>query len=310
MKWRGRQMSDRDGVESRMDGYFDMIVTMARHGALAGKTGSWSDVAAKADNASRRWRTTQACHPALHAHFQEFQLWNEIFGAYVRPDRHAMLAATIHRIGNEEARDDLADVEVLLGVVCPEDHGPTRTRARHKPSLEEFAVIRQLRDAERRGTVSALDAALRSTVRLADRIGKDQYAGHPKCEPWPVFTVRRVLTRSLWEAMPHAHRTLLARLAQLEYFGRHAPDERKPQFFDKTPELQLPNDADSRWPFIPAWQFVPNVQRDEDPLDLGPERWLIEETEIAVRRGIEGDVKEQQEIDRKLALLATGNGIG
>src|SRR5439155_6711558 len=131
--------------------------------------------------------TTQACHPALHAHFDEFVLWNEIFGVRVLPDRQRMLAATIHRIGAEEAGDDFGDVEALLGVVCPEDHTTTSPRARQKPSLDELAVLRQLREAERRGTVSALDSALRATVFLADKLGEDMQASHPKCEPWPVL---------------------------------------------------------------------------------------------------------------------------
>ena len=71
-------MSEREGVERRIDSYFSAIVTMARRGAVAGKTGSWSDVAARAEKASRAWRTTQACHPALHAHFLEFELWGQI----------------------------------------------------------------------------------------------------------------------------------------------------------------------------------------------------------------------------------------
>jgi len=56
-------MSEREGVERRIDSYFDAIVTMARRGALAGKTGSWSDTGSRAEKASHRWRTTQACHP-------------------------------------------------------------------------------------------------------------------------------------------------------------------------------------------------------------------------------------------------------
>jgi hypothetical protein len=182
-------MVDRDGVVHRVDGYFDTIVAMARHGARAGKAGSWSDVAARAEKASGRWRTTQACHPALHAHFLEFVLWNQIFGGCVLPDRQGMIAAAIHRIGVEEARDGLADIEALLRIVCPEDHATTSTRARRKPSLEELAVLRQLQEAERRGTVSALDSALRATVLLAGRIGEDVEAAHPKCEPWPVLKV-------------------------------------------------------------------------------------------------------------------------
>ena len=40
---RVRPMSDREGVERRIDSYFSAIVTMARRGAFAGKKGSWSD---------------------------------------------------------------------------------------------------------------------------------------------------------------------------------------------------------------------------------------------------------------------------
>ena len=303
-------MADRDGVEHRVNGYFDLIVTMARHWSLAGRTGSWSDVAARAEKASGRWRTTQACHPALHAHFLEFVLWSQILSECVLPDRQGMIAAAIHRIGAEEAGDGLADVEALLGIVCPEDHATTSTRARRKPSLDELAVLRQLQDAERRGTVSALDSALRATVLLADRIGEDADAGHPKCEPWPVLTVSWVLTRALWETMPNAHRTVLARLAQLLYFQSHAPEEREPQFFDQTPDLHVPRDADPRWSFTPAWQFVPTTQRGEDPLDPGPEPWLIQDIEARVREDIEVAVKRRQEVDRKLARLAAGRPPG
>jgi hypothetical protein len=299
-------MADRAGVEHRIDSYFDTIVTMARYAAVTGKRGSWSDVAVRAEKASRRWRTTQACHPALHAYFNEFALWSQILRECVLPDRQGVIAGTIHRIGGEEAGDGLEDIEALLGIVCPEDHATTSTRARRKPSLDELAVLKRLQDAERRGTVSALDSALRATVNLADRIGEDDRAGHPKCEPWPVFTVSWVLTKALWETMPKAHRTVLARLAQLLYFKRHAPEEREPEFFDQTPKLHVPRDADLRWSFDPAWRFVPNTQREEDPLDPGPEPWLIDDVEAPVRQGIEDEVTRKQELDRKLADLAAG----
>ncbi len=210
-------MSDRQGVERRIDSYFSAIVTMARRGAVAGKAGSWSDVTARAEKASRAWRATQACHPALHAHFLEFELWNEIVAECVLPDRQRMLAATLHRIAGEEAHDDLADVDPLLGVVCPEDHAtPPGARARQKPSLDELTVLAQLRDAERRGTVSALDSAFRATVSLAEKLGEDIGTSHPKCEPWRVLKVSWILTMALWETMPNAHRSTLARIAQLE----------------------------------------------------------------------------------------------
>lgn len=303
-------MSDRQGVERRIDSYFSAIVTMARRGAVAGKTGSWSDVGARAEKASRAWRATQGCHPALHAHFLEFELWGQILRECVLPDRQRMLAATLHRIGGEEARHDLADVDAHLGVVCPEDHvTPPGASARQKPSLDELAVLSQLRDAERRGTVSALDAAFRTTVFLAERLGEDMGAGHPKCEPWPVLTVSWVLTRALWETMPNAHRSMLARLAQLEYYGRYAPEEREPDFFQQTPALHIPRDADPRWSFNPAWQFVPNTQRGEDSLDPGPEPWLFADMELSVRQSIEATVRRKQELDQKLALLASGGLI-
>jgi hypothetical protein len=303
-------MSDRQGVESRIDSYFSAIVMMARRGAVAGKTGSWSDVAARAEKASRAWRTTQACHPALHAHYLEFALWSQILRECLLPDPQRMLAATMHLIGDEEAGDDLADVDALLGVVCPEDHAtPPGTRARQKPSLDELAVLAKLRDAERRGTVSALDSAFRATVFLAERLGKDIEASHPKCEPWPVLTVSWILTRAMWETMPNAHRSMLARIAQLEYYERYAPEEREPDFFQQTPALHIPRGADPRWSFNPAWQFVPNTQRGEDPLDPEPEPWLIEDMEAPVRQGIQVAVRRKQELDQKLALLASGGPI-
>jgi hypothetical protein len=222
-----------------------------------------------------------------------------------------MLAATLHRIGREEARDDLADVDPLLGVVCPEDHASRPgARARQKPSLDELTVLAQLRDAERRGTVSALDSAFRMTVFLAERLGEDIGASHPKCEPWPVLTVRWILTRALWETMPNAHRSMLARIAQLEYYGRYAPDERRPDFFQQTPALHIPRGADPRWSFCPAWEFVPNTQRGEDPLHPGPDPWLTEDIEASVRQGIEDAVRRKQETHRKLALLASGRPPG
>jgi hypothetical protein len=304
-------MSDRQGVERRIDSYFSAIVAMARRGATAGKTGSWSDVGARAEKASRAWRTTGACHPALHAHYLEFELWSQILRERVLPDRHTTLAATMHRIAGEEARDDLADVDALLGVVCPEDHATTPgTGARQKPSLDEVAVLGQLREAERRGTVSALDSAFRATVFLAERLGEDMGASHPRCEPWPVLTVSWVLTRALWETMPNAHRSMLARLAQREYFGLHAPEEREPDFFQQMPAVHIPRGADSRWSFNPAWQFVPNTQRGEDPLDLGPEPWLLEDLELSVRQSVEVTVRRRRELDQRLALLASLRPIG
>jgi hypothetical protein len=87
-------MNEREGVELRIDTYFGAIVTMARRGAIAGKKGSWSDIGARAETAARAWRTTQACHPALHAHFVEFELWSQILAECVLPDRQRVLAAT------------------------------------------------------------------------------------------------------------------------------------------------------------------------------------------------------------------------
>jgi hypothetical protein len=304
-------MSDRQGVERRIDNYFSAIVTMARRGAVAGKAGSWSDVTARAERASLGWRTTQACNPVLHARFLEFELWSEILAECVLPDRQRMLAATMHRIGREEARDDLGDVGALLGVICPEDHAtPPGARARQKPSLDELAVLAQLRDAERRGTVSALDSAFRATVFLADRLGEDVGTSHPKCEPWPVLTVSWILTRALWETMPNPHRCMLARIAQLEYYARYAADERKPDFFQQTPALHIPRGTDPRWSFSPAWQFVPNTQGGEGPLHLGPEPWLLEDMELSVRESIEDTASRRRELDQKVALLASGGGIG
>lgn len=303
-------MSDRQGVERRINSYFSAIVTMARRRAVAGKAGLWSDVGARAEKASRGWRTTQACHPALHAHYLEFALWSQILRECLLPDRQRMLAATTHLIGGEEGGDDLADIEALLGVVCPEDHvTPPGTAARQNPSFDELTVLAQLREAERRGTVSALDSALRATVFLAERIGEDVGAGHPKCEPWPVLTVSWILTRALWETMPNAHRSRLARLAQLEYYWRFAPEEREPDFFQQTPALPILRGDDPRWSFNPAWQFVPNTQRGEDPLDPGPEPWLLEDMELSVRYSIEASIGRKQALDQKLATLASGGPV-
>jgi len=302
-------MSELGGVEQRIDSYFDAIVKMARHGALAGRPGSWADVTAQAAKASRRWRTTEACHPRLHAYYLEFVIWSEILRACVLPDRLGMLGAAIHRIGAEESGDDAADLDALLAVLCPEDHAGTSASAQQKPRLEELAVLKQLQEAARCATVSALHSALRATVLLAQRLGEDAGAGHPRCEPWPVLTVSWVLTRALWEMVPHAHRTTLARMVQLRFFELHCPGEREPEFFDQTPEIHVPPDADPRWPFAPAWRFVPHTQRGEDPLDPGPEPWLVEDLEAWVRRGIEETLGRKQDLDRELALLASGHPI-
>lgn len=295
-------MADRDGVEGRIDSYFDTIRTMARHGALAGKPGSWVNIGASADQASRRWRRTQACHPGLHAGFLEFELWGRILGAYVLPDRRQTLETAIHRIGAEEAPDDLPEIEALLEVVCPELHESTGAPGRSRPSLDEFAVLRQLQNAERRGTVSALDSALRATIVLGESVGEEAEAGHPKCEPWPVLTVSNVLTRTLCETMPRPHRHALALLVQRLFFAAHAPEEPEPEFLHQAPKFQLPEDADPMWWFSPTWQYVPDTQRGEDWGDPGPDPWLIEDLEVPVRRSVENAVKRQQEAERKFAL--------
>ncbi|MBI2237401.1 MAG: hypothetical protein HYU54_02600 [Actinobacteria bacterium] len=302
-------MADCSGVGGRIDSYFDTIRAMARHGALAGKPGIWVNIGARADEASRRWRRTQACHSGLHARFVEIELWGWILGVKVLPDRQETLAAAIHSIGAEEARDDLADIEALLEVVCPEPHEATGAPGRSRPSLSEFAVLRQLRDAERRGTVSALDAALRATIVLAESVGEDAEAGHPKCEPWPVLTVSHVLTRALWESMPRPHRAVLAHVAQRLFFAAYAPEEPRPGFIHQAPELQLPKDADPRWHFDPSWHYIPVTQRTEDWLDLGPDL-LIEDLEVAVRQGVEEALRRQREVERRLGLLAAGQPHG
>jgi hypothetical protein len=56
----------------------------------------------------------------------------------------------------------------------------------------------------------------------------------------------------------------------------------------------------------PAWRFVPNTQREEDPLDPGPEPWSIEDMEAAVRQGIEDAVTRKQE--RSEARAPRGRG--
>jgi hypothetical protein len=303
-------MSDTEGVAGRIASYFNAIATMARQGAFAGKSGAWSELGARAEKASRAWRKTRDCHPGLHASHLEFALWSEILHECLLPDRQRIVATTMHRIGAEEAGDDLADIDALLGVACPEDHATTPdARARQKPSLEELAVLSQLRDAERRGTSSALDSALRATVSLAEQLGEGMVVSHPRCEPWPVLTVSWVLTRALWEAVPSAHRSMLARLAQLTYYGRYAPEEREPEFFQQTPTIHTPSGADPRWSFDPTWRFVPNTQRGEDPLDPGPEPWLLEDMELSVRQNIENALGREQELDQKLALLASGGPI-
>ena len=67
----------------------------------------------------------------------------------------------------------------LFEVVCPEDHvTPPVRRARQKPSLDELAVLSQLQEAERRGTASALDAALR-TYSLPRRTTRQRHGREP-----------------------------------------------------------------------------------------------------------------------------------
>jgi len=110
--------------------------------------------------------------------------------------------------------------------------------------------------------------------------------------------------------MPNAHRSVLAPLAQLEYYRRHAPEERTPQFLHQTPQLDAPRDADPIWRFDPSWRFVPDVQRGEHPLDPEPDPWLIDDMETPVRLSYEDGLRRRQEADRNLALLASGGPIG
>jgi len=109
--------------------------------------------------------------------------------------------------------------------------------------------------------------------------------------------------------MPRPHRAALAHIAQRLFFAAYAPKEPEPEFLDQAPEFPLPEDADPMWWFNPAWQFVPVTQRGEDPLDLGPETWLIEDLEAPVTQGVEDAVEKQEEVDRKLALLAAGEPL-
>jgi hypothetical protein len=299
-------MADRDGVEGRIDSYFDTIGTMARRGAFSGRPGSWINIEARARGASRRWRRTQACHPGLHARFMEFELWGQILGACVLPDRHQALATAIHRVGAEEARDDVAEVETLLEVICPERHEAAGSPARARPSLDEIAVVRQLQNAERLSTVSALDAALRATVGLGETVGREAGLRHAKCEPWPVLTVSHVLARSLRETMPRPQRMALAHFAQHQFFATHAPEDAEPEFFQQAPAFPLPEDADPLWCFSPTWQYIPQLQTGEDGLDPGLAPWLIEDVEVPLRLDIEDAVKRRRELKQRLALLGAG----
>jgi len=303
-------MADREGIEGRIDDYLGAIVAMARHGALTGTPGSWVSIGVRAEDASRRWRRTQACHPRLHARYQELELWGWVLGAYVLPDRQQTLATAIHRIGAAEASDDLAGIEAILEVVCPEPHQATHTSARPRSSLQEFAVLRQLQTAERQGTAAVLDSALRATIVLAEAVGEDAQAGHRRCAPWPVLTVSYVLTKAMWETMPRPHRAALAHVAQRLFFAAYAPEAPTPEFLDQAPEFPLPTEDDPMWRFDPAWHYVACAQREEDWLDPGPEPWLIEVLEAPVRRAVEGAVRHEQELERKFALLAAGQPPG
>jgi hypothetical protein len=108
--------------------------------------------------------------------------------------------------------------------------------------------------------------------------------------------------------MPNAHRSMLARIVQLEYYRRYAPDEPRPDFFDQTPVLLIPRDAIPRWSFNPAWQFVPNTQRAEDPLDPGPVPWVLEDMDDSSSRVISARIRTKQELDEKVAGLASATG--
>lgn len=303
-------MTDSGGVEARVDHYFDTIRTMARRGSFSGRPGSWVSIGARAGDASCLWRGTRACHPGLHARFLELELWGQILGSVVLPDRHQTLASAVHRVGVEEASADLPNIEPLLDVICPEPHEATGLSACHRPSLDEIRVVVQLQVAEKLGTVSALDSALRATIMLAESVGEDSGTGHPMCEPWPVLTAAHVLARALWETMPACYRRALAHIAQGLFFEVYAREEPEPEFFQQAPEVPLPDGADPLWRFDPAWQYVSVVQRGEDRLDPGPDCWLIEEVEMPLRQGIGVAVKRQRELERRLALLAAGQPLG
>ena len=132
-------------------------------------------------------------------------------------------------------------------MVCPEPHDATGALARTRPSLDELAVVRVLQNAERSGSVSALDSALRATIVLAASVGGDADAGHARCEAWPLLTIGHVLTRTLWETMPSPYRLALAHVAQRRFFAAYAPREPEPEFLEQVPEFPLPEDADLMW---------------------------------------------------------------
>ena len=172
----------------------------------------------------------------------------------VRPEWHGELeACEFARTAGEETRNLDEQNELSLGLVLP------RARDASSPapeatnvSFEELILVRQLREATKRGTANALREALESWLALS-RVPADS-SGHSTCGAWDVLTVREVVIRVLVEAMPLVYRRVLAAFAQRAFYGLYVPDVPVPEFMDQVPrEMERGDDV---WTFTPTWYGV------------------------------------------------------
>lgn len=270
----------RAGAVQRREQYLRTIEVLARRGAVSGKPGPWLDIARRTSDVQETPDNRAGCDVALHAHYLELTLWGQILEEEVRPEWQSELETAILRIASEEtgSPNDLDGLSLWL--VCPGLDPSSPSPEATDVSFEELILIRQLREATRRGTANALQGAFESWLALS-RVPADGL-GHVRCVAWDLLTVRVVVIRALAETMPLVYRRVLAAFAQRAFYGLYSPDEPVPEFLDQVPrDMERGEDI---WTFTPTWCGVAFGYGEGPNRDPSALPWLIEELAIIAHR--------------------------
>jgi hypothetical protein len=281
------------GVVQRREQYRRTIEVMARRGAVSGRPGPWLDIARRAAGAYERADNGAGCDVALHANYLELTLWGQILEELVRPEWQGELEAAIVRVAGEETSNLDERNELSLGLVRPGLDPSIPAPEATNVSFEELILIRQLREATRRGTANALREALESWLALS-RVPAGS-SGHSTCGAWDLLTVRVVVIRALVETMPLVYRRVLAAFAQRAFYGLYVPDEPVPEFLDQVPSHM--KQGEDIWTFTPTWSGVAFGYGKGPDRDPSAHPWLVEDLAIIAHRW------ESEEAERKHRVI-------
>lgn len=261
------------GPQGRRTFYLERLRQLALRAALSGRAGGWLDIARRVESAGEGVGGP-TCDTALHAAYLELDLWGQLCRTLMLPQHRGGLDAAIHRVAREETRDAV-DLEGLsLWLVCSDSaQAPDTglTGAAPGTSLEELALIRQLKEATRRPTIAGLQTALRTALALPAGSGAE--ARHAACRASDVLGVRAIFARALAETMPYPHRRVLAAYAQRAFYAMYAPDEPEPRFIHQVPRTMARGEG--IWAFSPIWAALVCGYTKVFTPERGVTAWLI-----------------------------------